>query len=98
MRTMGGHESDVSELGKRYETEITIVADLTGCNEGELVISRSVLTQVALMSTGLCFYWLYSGRDNETPTDAKTEGSPIVSSSGVSVDISVVENEDSETK
>jgi len=59
LTALNGHEDAVAELARRYEAEVTIVADLTGINEGEMTIASSVLKRIATMSAGLRFYWLY---------------------------------------
>jgi len=57
--SLNGHESDLAELAQRYETEITVVADLSGITEGEVTISASVLRRIAESCARLRFYWLY---------------------------------------
>jgi hypothetical protein len=57
--TFEGREQVVAELASRYGVEVTIVADLSGINEGEMTISSTLVTRLAMMSVRLRFYWLY---------------------------------------
>jgi len=59
LATLNGHESDLAEFARRYETEITIVADLSGYKEGEMTINASLLSRIAATSARLRFYWIY---------------------------------------
>jgi Domain of unknown function (DUF4279) len=64
---LDGHEPDVAELAREYEAQIVIVADLTGHNEGEMNISKSLIQQMATMSVELRFYWLFGEGQQEDP-------------------------------
>ena len=54
-----GHEQVVAELASTYGVEVTIVSDLSGVNEGEMTVSSTLVTRLAMMSARLRFYWLY---------------------------------------
>jgi len=63
--TLRDRENVLAALAQTYETTITVVADLSGENEGEINIIPALLARIANAHAVLRFYWLYSDVNHE---------------------------------